>query len=259
MTQPVKWPDGARCAIMMTFDLDGESPWIHRDPALAERPLHMSMGAYGPKTGMPRILELLDRYGIKTCFFIPGWIVERYPALCEDIVRRGHEVGHHGYLHEKPFFMKDREEEEELLVKSLEIFEKILGAKPLGARAPSAPERRGPVTGGGRLRGRVALVTGASRGFGRAIALAFAREGAQVAVNYLASGREADEVVADAGRLGTEAIAIQGDVARENDACSLVKSTLDRFGRLDILVNNAGIMVRGALLQVPADAYQRMF
>ena len=115
------------------------------------------------------------------------------------------------------------------------------------------------MTGGGRLRGRVALVTGASRGFGRAIALAFAREGAQVAVNYLASGREADEVVADAGRLGTEAIAIQGDVARENDACSLVKSTLDRFGRLDILVNNAGIMVRGALLQVPADAYQRMF
>src|SRR5260370_1087594 len=44
---------------MMTFDLDGESPWLHRDPARAERPLHMSMGAYGPKTGMPRILELL--------------------------------------------------------------------------------------------------------------------------------------------------------------------------------------------------------
>jgi len=62
MTQPVTWPEKARCAIMMTFDLDGESPWIHRDPALAERPLHMSMGAYGPKTGMPRILQLLDRY-----------------------------------------------------------------------------------------------------------------------------------------------------------------------------------------------------
>ncbi len=113
--------------------------------------------------------------------------------------------------------------------------------------------------GEGRLAGRVALVTGASRGFGRAIALAFAREGARVAVNYLASGREADEVVADAGRLGTDAIALQGDVAHEDDARSLVKSTLDRFGRLDILVNNAGIMVRGALLQVPADAYQRMF
>src|SRR5512132_1709531 len=122
MPEAIAWPGGARCAVMMTFDLDGESPWIQRDAALADRPLHMSMGAYGPKTGMPRILELLDRYGIKTCFFIPGWIVERYPALCEDIVRRGHEVGHHGYLHEKPFFMKDREEEEELLVKSLDIF-----------------------------------------------------------------------------------------------------------------------------------------
>ena len=143
MTPPaIDWPDGARCAVMMTFDLDGESPWIHRDPALAERPLHMSMGAYGPKTGMPRILDVLDRYGIKTCIFIPGWIVERYPALCEEIVKRGHEVGHHGYLHEKPFFMKSREEEEALLVKSLEIFKKVLGVTPLGARVPSADPSR---------------------------------------------------------------------------------------------------------------------
>jgi len=142
MAETVTWPDGARCAVMMTFDLDGESPWIHRDPALAERPLHMSMGAYGPKTGMPRILELLDRYGIKTCIFIPGWIVERYPALCEEILKRGHEVGHHGYLHEKPFFMKSREEEEGLLVRSLEIFKKVLGVVPLGSRTPSADPSR---------------------------------------------------------------------------------------------------------------------
>ena len=142
MAAAVNWPGGARCAIMMTFDLDGESPWIHRDAALADRPLHMSMGAYGPKTGMPRILDVLDRYGLKTCIFIPGWIVERYPALCEEVLRRGHEVGHHGYLHEKPFFMKSREEEEALLVKSLEIFKKILGVAPLGARVPSADPSR---------------------------------------------------------------------------------------------------------------------
>ena len=60
MEQSIKWPNGARCAAMISFDVDGESPWILRDPALAERPLHMGMGAYGPKTGMPRILRILD-------------------------------------------------------------------------------------------------------------------------------------------------------------------------------------------------------
>jgi peptidoglycan-N-acetylglucosamine deacetylase len=138
MTEAIRWKHGARCAVTLSFDLDGETPWIYRDKALADRPLHMSMGAYGPKTGVPRILALLDRYDIKAGFFIPGWIVERYPDLCREIVRRGHEVGHHGYLHEKPFFLASREEEEALLVKSVDIFEQVLGVKPRGSRAPSA-------------------------------------------------------------------------------------------------------------------------
>ncbi len=110
----------------------------------------------------------------------------------------------------------------------------------------------------GRLAGKVALITGAGRGFGRAIALAFAREGARVAANYLGSEAGAEEVVAEAGRLGTEAIALRGDVARDDDVRRLIGSTLDRFGRVDILVNNAGVMVRGPLLQVPEDQCRRM-
>ena len=111
----------------------------------------------------------------------------------------------------------------------------------------------------GRLAGKVALITGAGRGFGRAIALAFTREGARVAANYLGSQTGAEEVVAEAGRLGAEAIALSGDVAREDDVKALIAGTLDRFGRLDVLVNNAGIMVRGPLLQLPDDECRRMF
>jgi 3-oxoacyl-[acyl-carrier protein] reductase len=112
---------------------------------------------------------------------------------------------------------------------------------------------------GGRLAGKVALITGAGRGFGRAIALAFAREGARVAANYLGSRPGAEEVVAEAGRLGAEAMALHGDVAREDDVKALVAATLERFGRLDVLVNNAGIMVRAPLLALPAEECRRMF
>jgi len=112
---------------------------------------------------------------------------------------------------------------------------------------------------GGRLAGKVALITGAGRGFGRAIALAFAREGARVAANYLGSRAGAEEVAAEAERLGTEAVALRGDVAREDDVKALVAATLERFGRLDVLVNNAGIMVRGPMLAVPAEECRRMF
>ena len=138
MSPEIRWKNGARCAVMLSFDVDGESLWIARDAALAERPIHMSMGAYGPKTGVPRLLNMLDRYDIKAGFFIPGWTMERYPEMTKEIVRRGHELGHHGYLHEKPFFLSGPEEEEALIVKALECFRKIAGVAPRGSRTPSA-------------------------------------------------------------------------------------------------------------------------
>ena len=91
-----------------------------------------------------------------------------------------------------------------------------------------------------KLRGKVAIVTGGGSGIGEAIAMAFAREGARVAV----AGRRPEPIraVADAiGRAGGEALAVPGDVRRVADAEAMVRAAVDRFGRLDILVNNAGV------------------
>jgi 3-oxoacyl-[acyl-carrier protein] reductase len=111
----------------------------------------------------------------------------------------------------------------------------------------------------GRLDGRVALVTGAGRGFGRAIAIALGREGAEVAVNYRVSAHGAAEVVAALEKLGRHAAAFAGDVSRESDVRALVDGVVHRFGRIDILVNNAGIMVRGPFLEAPIGRYAEMF
>ncbi len=133
----IKWKNGARCAVCLTFDVDGESVWISRDPHLGHRPIHNSMGAYGPKVGIPRILKMLKKYNIPGTFFIPSWTVEKWPKMTESIVRAGHEIGHHGHLHEKPFQMADAEREEELLVRSLDILKRDTGQKITGSRTPS--------------------------------------------------------------------------------------------------------------------------
>jgi 3-oxoacyl-[acyl-carrier protein] reductase len=90
------------------------------------------------------------------------------------------------------------------------------------------------------LSGKKALVTGASRGIGRAIAVRLAQLGAQVAVNYLKNAQVAEEVVDEIKSSGGQAFALQGDVGKFAEAQRVVKATTDAFGRLDILVNNAG-------------------
>ena len=92
------------------------------------------------------------------------------------------------------------------------------------------------------LTDRVALVTGASRGIGRAIALAFAAEGADVAVNYRREAAAAEEVVREIAARGRRGLALQADVAQEEDVRRMVEQTLAEFGRIDILVNNAGFV-----------------
>ncbi|MCZ6804066.1 MAG: glucose 1-dehydrogenase [Proteobacteria bacterium] len=91
-----------------------------------------------------------------------------------------------------------------------------------------------------RLKDKVAVITGASRGIGRGIAEAFAREGADIVVNYLKSKDRAESVVAEIKQSGSRAIAVQADIADEDDIDRLIEKTLDKFGRIDIWVNNAG-------------------
>ena len=99
-----------------------------------------------------------------------------------------------------------------------------------------------------RLEGKVAIVTGASRGIGRAIAERFSNDGARVIVNYVAGETLANAVVDGIAARGGEAIAVRADVSRGDDVRDLVAATVEGFGRIDILVNNAGVMVaKGAL------------
>ncbi len=105
-----------------------------------------------------------------------------------------------------------------------------------------------------RLTDKVALVTGASRGIGKAIALSLAAEGAKVVINYARSSEAAEAVVKEIVDGGGEAIALQADVSQEDQVDSLVKETKEKFGRIDVLVNNAGITKDTLLLRMkPAD------
>jgi len=105
----------------------------------------------------------------------------------------------------------------------------------------------------GRLAGKVAIVTGASRGIGRAVAERFAAEGAAVVVNYTQGSKNAAVVVAGIEASGGAAMAVQADVSRSADVRRLVEQTLERFGRIDILVNNAGVMVAKGVLETDED------
>ncbi len=107
------------------------------------------------------------------------------------------------------------------------------------------------------LEGKVALVTGASRGIGRAIALRLAQEGAAVAVNHPGETKEAREVVRLTRSGGGEAVSVRADVAHKRQVDRMVASVIERFGRIDILVNNAGICPFAEFLDITAETWDR--
>lgn len=111
----------------------------------------------------------------------------------------------------------------------------------------------------GQLEGKVAVVTGASKGIGAAIARHLAAEGAAVVVNYGSSKESAERVVGEISRGGGKAIAVQADIAKEAEIRRLFDETWKAFGRLDVLVNNAGIYEFAPLAEVTPEHFHRMF
>lgn len=110
-----------------------------------------------------------------------------------------------------------------------------------------------------KLTGKVAVVTGASKGIGAAIAKALAAEGAAVVVNYASSQAGADAVVQAITAAGGRAIAVQGDVSKAEQARGLIDAAVNEFGHLDVLVNNSGIYAFGAIEEIDEEHYRRMF
>ncbi|MFI6070439.1 polysaccharide deacetylase [Actinoplanes sp. NPDC051343] len=131
----MNWPDGFSAAAAFTFDVDAESAILWNAPHHADRMSVISHQAYGPLVGVPRLLGLLERHRIRSTFFVPGYTAERYPQTVKAIVAAGHEIAHHGYLHEQPTGLS-RAQEIEALDRGLDALRRTAGVTPAGYRAP---------------------------------------------------------------------------------------------------------------------------
>ncbi len=133
---PIPWPNGAKCAACVTFDMDADSlVHIGHPQDGHSRVSAISMLHYGPKVAIPRIVESYRQLGISQTFFIPAWCIETYPEAVEAILKGGHEIAHHGFLHEHPRELTD-DEEAHWLDRGIEVIVKATGKRPRGWRAP---------------------------------------------------------------------------------------------------------------------------
>jgi peptidoglycan-N-acetylglucosamine deacetylase len=133
---PPPWPNCARCAVAITFDFDADSLLHNSRPDDAGNYLSVqSFLRYGAQVAVPRICRVFRELGLRQTFFVPGWCVERYPEALRAIVEGGHEIGHHGYLHEPPN-RYSAEEERYWFERALAVYERQLGIRPRGYRAP---------------------------------------------------------------------------------------------------------------------------
>ena len=131
--RPRLWPEGARCAVALSFDSDHETNEL-RDGG--ESPGKLSQGQYGNRQGVPRILELLARNDVPATFFVPAVSALLYPDEQRRIVAEGHEIGIHGWIHERNSVLPI-EAERDLMLRSADTLESVSGMRPVGMRTPS--------------------------------------------------------------------------------------------------------------------------
>jgi peptidoglycan/xylan/chitin deacetylase (PgdA/CDA1 family) len=130
---PSRWPNDAKVAVALSFDLDNESTAL-RDGETS--PALMAQGQYGSRAGLPRVLAVLERHRIPATFFVPAVVARLYPESIEQIVAAGHEVGLHGWIHERNSTL-DEATERELLQRAITTLEQATGRRPVGIRTPS--------------------------------------------------------------------------------------------------------------------------
>lgn len=135
--EPYQWPDGKRCALCFSLDLDAESPylWLHRGKPVTGLQ-ELEQRRFGPRVGIWRVLDLLAELDVPGSFFVPGWVAARHPALLPALLERGHEIGYHGYYHERLDQLAPGEGER-FLDRTIAEFEHQTGRAGYGYRSPS--------------------------------------------------------------------------------------------------------------------------
>jgi peptidoglycan/xylan/chitin deacetylase (PgdA/CDA1 family) len=131
--RPKAWKDGARCAVAISFDADHETNELRDGGGSISK---LSQGQYGNRRGVPRILEILKRHSVPASFYVPAVVALLYPDEQRRVVAEGHEIGIHGWIHERNAVLP-LAAERDLQLRSADALENITGIRPVGIRTPS--------------------------------------------------------------------------------------------------------------------------
>jgi peptidoglycan/xylan/chitin deacetylase (PgdA/CDA1 family) len=131
--RPRLWPDGARCAVALSFDSDHETNELREG---GESIGKLSQGQYGNRQGVPRILNILKQHDVPASFYVPAVTALLYPDEQQRVIAEGHEIGIHGWIHERNSVLPYAAEKD-LMQRSSDVLEKITGVRPVGMRTPS--------------------------------------------------------------------------------------------------------------------------